>query len=465
MIKIVYTITSSILLVLLLGKAYPDHIDTQYIGIILSINFLSFLLFFLKKENDINLRKQQLKASSLFIIGFVVVHFQMYLDVVLGYISDTNSILFINNRIALKSLLISSIAFNLFCLGYILNQEKNIKQTQVSSLTYSKPLKTKVLFLISIILLLLYFSPNESGPWGTLFECAISALLILKSRNLVLTKGYGIQLKKVLYSLKEAIIPLSVYLIYLLVTGERGTIIFNGLFLAGIIAHVSNLKLNGVRLLLLIVVSSSILTLLGVARKFEDESSFIDKLNIALNTEETDSSHRYPNSILPSTKELASSGRILNIAVNEIEQGASHTYGLFVAQDLMLLFPSLRSTFVDTFNIPYILTGSPEYFTYIDLGKFPTWGVGTSCVADTYTDFGIVGVVIIYFAFGFFVRKLDLTIYRKTFPNYILFTLSLLVLSFSIYISRSSLLYFLNKLPYIVIFIYFTVLINKIKPH
>lgn len=397
------------------------------------------------------------------LIGFVIVHFQIYLDVILGYISDTNSILFINNRIAVKSLLISSVAFNVFCLGYVLNQENNNNQVQNTPQFPHKPLNTKPLFLISILLLLLYFSPI-GGAWAVLFECAISALLILKSRNLVLSNGYGVELKKVLHSLKEAIIPLSIYLVYLLTTGERGTIIFNALFLAGVILHVSNLKLTGFRLLLLIGVTSSALTLLGVARKFEDEGSFIDKLKIALNTEETETSYRYPDSILPSTQELASSGRILNIAVNQIEQGASHTYGLFAFQDLMFLVPSLRSTFVETFNIPKTLTFSAEYFTYIDLGKFSSWGVGTSCVADTYTDFGIPGVVIIYFLFGFFVRKLDLTIYRKTFPNYIFFAVSLLALSFSVYSSRGTLLYFLYKLPYIVAFIYFTVLINNIKP-
>lgn len=462
MIKILYIVITSILLILLIGKAYPDYIDLSYTGVVLAINFFSLLLFFIKKENSVNLKNQYLRPSSLFIIGLVIVHFQIYLDVFLGYISDTNSILFINNRIAIKSLLISSVAFNVFCLGYVLNSENTLEETKNKHQTIGKLLNTKVLFLVSILFLLLYFSP-VSGPWGILFECATSALLILKSRNLILLNGYGIGLKKVLYALKEAIILLSIYLVYLLTTGERGTIIFNGLFLAGVVLHVSNLKLTGFRLLLLIGITSSVLTLLGVARKFEDEGSFIDKLKIALNTEETETSYRYPDSILPSTQELASSGRILNIAVNQIEQGASHTYGLFAFQDLMFLIPSLRSTFVETFNIPYILTGSPEYFTYIDLGRFPSWGVGTSCIADTYTDFGVVGVVIIYFLFGFFTRKSDLTIYKKTFPNYILFTLSLLILSYSIYISRSSLLYFLSKLPYIIIFIYFTVLINKIK--
>lgn len=448
------------MIALLLGNGYPDYMDISFIRIILTTNFLSLLLFFFKNEPSPHLKGQSVRASFLFLIGFVIAHFQIYLDILLGYLSEANSILFINTRIAVKSLLISSIAFNAFCLGYVLNT-KNIMHPKNNQ---SKPkyVNTRLLFYGVILLLLLYFSPI-SGPWSILFECAVSALLIIKARNLVILEGFNVDIKKTLLYFKEAIIPLSIYLLYLLSTGERGTIIFNVLFLTGVVLHVSNLKLGNIRMVIILFLVSSALTLIGIARKFEDKDSLIDKLRTALETRETESSYRYPDSFSPSTKELASSGRIVNIAVNEIENGVHHTYGIFFAQDLMLIIPSLRSTFVDVFSIPNNFIGSPEYFTHIDLGAHANWGVGTSCVADTYMDFGLLGIVIIFLLFGIFMRTIDLTIYRKEVPNFLLFTISLLVLSYSVYISRSSILYFLNKFPYIIIFAGSLILINKIR--
>lgn len=461
MAKIVYITVISLLTIILTTEGYPNYIDIPFTTFILVINLLSFLFFFFRKEENANLKKQHLRTSYLFLLGFIIVHFQMYIDIILENVSANNYSLLINNRIALKSLLISSIAFNSFCLGYVLIDDKIDHVITNNNFKNATTLNTKLLFFLAMFFLLMYFSPIGES-WALLFECAISALLIIKARNIIITHGFGVNIKKALLFFKEEILLLSFYLVYLLITGERGIIIFNVLFLTGTLLYVTKLRLGRTHILLLVGIAASTLTILGVARKFKDEGSFFEKIKTALN--DNSESYYYPNSFLSNTKELASSGRILNIAVNEIEQGKEHTYGLFALQDLMLLVPSLKGTMIKTFNIPYFLTSSPQYFTYIDLGRNPAWGVGTSCVADTYTDFGVIGVAIIFFAFGFFVRKLELVMYKKELGNFVILAISLLVFSYSVYISRGTLIYSVtSKITYITAFIYITILINKLR--
>lgn len=482
MIKIIYIVITLLLIILLTGDGYPNYLDKSFIGLVLAMNLITLLTFIFKKENNVYLRKQYIKTSYLFIIGFIIVHFQMYADFFLGFISEDNTFLFINNRIAVKSLLISSIAFTCFCLGYVFtnNRDKTQALTQISPHKEFKLLDTKWALYLALILLLTYFATvNKSylaGNYGLvergeiagkvsfIFECLITAILIIKARNIVISQGFGVDVKIVIFYFKKEIILLFTYFAAEMMAGERGFIISNGLFLIGIILYITKLKVTRLRIFLFLGIASFTLTLLGAARKFKEEGSFLDRLTIAFK-DDTESRH-YPNSFLSSTKELAASGRTLNLAVDGIERGtASHTYGLFAFQDLILLIPSLKGTIIKTFDIPRPLTSSPEYLTYLNLGPFPTWGVGSSCVADTYLDFGVLGVVIVFFLFGFFVRKLELVIFKRELVNLVVFIISLSVLAYSIYISRATILYSLSKFTYILVLVYLMVLINKIKTH
>ena len=121
MIKFTYIFVTMLLLILLVCEGYPTYFDISFIGVILGVDILLLLMFFFKKENNPSLRKQYLKISNLFLIGFSIVHFQMYIDAFLGFLQEDNSFIFINKQIAVKSLLISSIAFSVYCIGYFSN--------------------------------------------------------------------------------------------------------------------------------------------------------------------------------------------------------------------------------------------------------------------------------------------------------------------------------------------------------
>ncbi|GIM54973.1 O-antigen polysaccharide polymerase Wzy [Capnocytophaga cynodegmi] len=475
MIRIIYITITMLLLIVLIGKGYPNYMDIHFVGLILAINILSLFLFFFKGESNPSLKKQYLKTSNLFLIGFAIVHFQMYIDLFLGFLSEDNSFLFINKHIAIKSLLISSIALNIYCLGYFSNKERKLK----SNNNVFKILDTNILYYFAIASFVLFFvtvdknylagnygvveKGDSAGIIGLLFQSSISALLIIKSRNLILqNRGFGISLKTALLYLKKEISLLIIFTLATMISGERNILIFNSLFLFGILSYITKMRLTKIQLFLLLGISTFSITLIGAARRFRDEGTIIQKITLALDNSQEE--RNYSDSFLNSTRELASSGRTLNIAVDAIDLGvANYTYGLFTFQDIMLIIPSLKGSFINFFEIPSFLTSSPHYLTYINLGPYATWGVGSSCVADTYLDFGILGVLFIYFLYGLYTRKLELSIYNNKIVSFFVLTVALLILSSSIYTARATIIYGLNKLFYILFFIYFVVLINKIK--
>src|SRR5690606_6741284 len=106
---------------------------------------------------------------------------------------------------------------------------------------------------------------------------------------------------------------------------------------------------------------------------------------------------------------------------------------------------------------------SAQLLTLYDLGSFATWGVGTSCVADTYLDFGTIGVILIFGFFGFSSRYLELAAFNKALPSIFILVCCFSVVSYSIYIPRATILYSLNKTIYISFFILIGAIMNKTK--
>jgi len=208
---------------------------------------------------------------------------------------------------------------------------------------------------------------------------------------------------------------------------------------------------------------SAIVTILGHVRRMGEDGGFINKVLLVTNSGGIENQY-YPSSFINNTKELAISVRCLNLAVDYVEQHGEHTYGLFAAQDVMLLLPTLKGTFISTFDVPRPLTSAAQLLTYYDLGPFATWGVGTTCVADVYLDFGIYGVVFCFLLFGFLSRKLEVYIISNDeIGNYILLAIAFSVFAHSIYIPRSTILYSLNKVFYISIFIFVVSYAQKVK--
>lgn len=473
--NIIQTVIFSILIIIYISGTYPVAMDENFISLLLVLVSISLISFFvIRKEKTPALKKQYLKISTIFIFSLSIVHLQMYIDLILGNVSADERFLWINQKIVAKSLLVSSIAIVSYCLGYSVNIKKYISADNQTKINYKK-LNYNFLVIIAIFLLLTFyatvdinyfFSSGQQEATGIsfyfsfLFEGSICAIQIVNARNLIASNKSNISLKNYILGLKIPILLLLLFLIGVIISGDRGPIIFHSLFFIIVYLYVSNRKFKLTTILISLFLATTFITLLGVVRNL-DSSSFIERIQIL---QETEIENRYyPNSFSNSTKELATSARALHIGVDYIENGGRRTYGLFFMQDAFLLIPSLKGTFIELVDLPKALTSSAQFLTYLDLGSFATWGVGTSCIADTYLDFGILGIILIYFGFGYLCRFLEIKTFSSGLTNFIILVVAFSIFSYAVYIPRATILYSLNKAFYISIFIYIITLVNNKK--
>ena len=86
-----------------------ETINKEHVAILLTIVLLSVVSFFLKKEPNTRLNKQYFKHSVFFLIGYLIVHFQYPLDYLVGNIPGNDKFIWVNQRIVVKSLFISTL--------------------------------------------------------------------------------------------------------------------------------------------------------------------------------------------------------------------------------------------------------------------------------------------------------------------------------------------------------------------
>jgi oligosaccharide repeat unit polymerase len=101
--------------------------------------------------------------------------------------------------------------------------------------------------------------------------------------------------------------------------------------------------------------------------------------------------------------------------------------------------------------------GSAKFITWITQGEFPTSGEGTTCIADFYFDFGLIGVILGMFLFGYLIRYCELVMYNTILPSFFVHALLVVYLMNGIYIGRSSVLIHLKT----VIWVLLVLLLNK----
>ena len=104
-------------------------------------------------------------------------------------------------------------------------------------------------------------------------------------------------------------------------------------------------------------------------------------------------------------------------------------------------------------GIPPSLYSTSEIATTL-LGS--SYGAGTTCVADAYYNFGFFGTIMFFIIVGYYLRKLDLSIYQKGCKLFI-FIVAFCFFVKSIYLGRS---YMLQPVT-LIIYTFLMVLLSK----
>jgi hypothetical protein len=105
-----------------------------------------------------------------------------------------------------------------------------------------------------------------------------------------------------------------------------------------------------------------------------------------------------------------------------------------------------------------------SFITYLIQGNYPRYGDGTSCIADIYIDFGIVGLIFFFTLFGSYTRRMEIALFdRFDKSSLLLLIISISYFALGITIGRKSMFDPLITMARITIFIYLNSLISGTK--
>lgn len=460
------------LLILLAFYLLTDifHYDKSILVGIMLVVVISTLSFLFMKEDNLLLKGQYLSPLYLFLFGYLVVHFQFYFDILLGNITETESWLFVAPSLIPKAAMVSTMGLLSFYVGYLSHSDSEEIVCIEEEEMQIYPLN--ILILISCFLLLIFLNfaglNYILGGYGgdaqievggiaayseLLLQLSFYASMILNARN---AKTLYIE-----YTFKEYVksyglffyIPFVSYNCMVMLSGDRGPMIS---LVIGYIVSYTYIAKNRIKLPVLLAVflgGMSFITILGMTRTFsKDGLSFREKMELAFRGETI---NRY-DSFSPNTAELAGSVRTLHMSINYVPEQHSFLYGLFQFKYVMAVVPFISSVTNQVFDPQYKYKGSASFITWIEQGDRPSSGAGSTCVADLYLDFGLIGVIIGFFFFGRFVQNIEYKLYIQQNISLWLHTLCLYSVVVSLYAARSSILFHLRAIVwlYIILFAY-----------
>ncbi|WP_168400402.1 O-antigen polysaccharide polymerase Wzy [Acinetobacter indicus] len=442
-----------LILLLVIYLNYSPYYNLYDLIIYFLITIFLTLVFFLKGEPKESLRGQWLKHSNIFLIGYFIVHFQFYLDLIFGFQSIEND-LFVNNYlIIIKSMIISLIGLICFYMGYsisVLIKRNNHKNNM------SQKISTIFLQTLSYIILFYYYAKvnplylnggyniydqgGEAKYAAVAFTATMYALLIQKIRNLSLTTNIPKSLFEYFKMIGiGSVLPVILYLLGVLASGDRGPIIiFSLLYFSGYII-LTKKKIKIIYILLLLIIAGLVISTLGEARKIgrENELGFWEKISAAYYSDED----AEKKSILPATRELSISVSALHHIVDYLPSRSDYLYGKIQLNEAKLSIP-LGAVIFNYSESPENrkVVNIQNYVTWVAQGDNPSYGNGGTVIADLYSIFGIVSIIYGMFTLGWFVRVLEVRMFVNPTNNIFWQILPIIYFCEILYLSRSSIL-------------------------
>ncbi|MFR9165364.1 MAG: O-antigen polysaccharide polymerase Wzy [Dysgonomonas sp.] len=443
---------------------YPLSIG-QYskpmLGFTLILALLSIIIFALSKEKNQSIQKQYFRPIIFFLIGYCIVFFQLYVDILLGNVNANNSFLFVNSMLINQAALLSCGGLITFLLGYLIFSNQKIRSRNTVPKVYS--LNGLSCILLFFLLLFIYyngsnyimgsysqeFMEEKAGTMAAyseiLFLSTYFSIVILNCRRCriekiddtwLFVKSYGI----LFY------ISIVTYMSFVLLSGDRGPIlvILLTFLFSYVVGTLKKIKLT--TYIFIVIAGAFCFTILGIARSIDDDKPMVLKVYLALQDQKP---NFVDKSIIPITSELAASVRTLHYSMSYVPEKHPYLFGSFQIRDILGTVPfsnSVTKNFLD----PHFKYKSSAYFaTWIHQGEKYSYGDGSSINADLYLSFGVLGVWIGLFLLGILFRRIDLIVFSTSINNVTLFilTLAFIIMGTCLRMSRGT---FFEQLRYVV---------------
>ena len=445
--------------------------DENIPKLILLIAFLFLFMFFVYQEK-IYYKGMWHKPSNLFILSYFIVSFQYLIDFVLGYKTYSNFYIGSSvNKMAVTCLL----GLISYILGYIIFTPRHIKtatnKINADVSTHFLVILQVVFFVgwvvtVNIILLLSgqrYFddmagsltSNFESLFYDVTVAILVSIILKCKTKSISTLKGFIREMPIV------SLILILTYCLVRLVSGDRGPCIYMALSVFYAFIAVTHKSIKLTKILMFVVVGAFILNIVGIARTLSLDMSFSERVNTAINEFSFgESEARFSDkTVLSFTEELAMSNRCNQISINIIDNGVdSYHNGMYAFYQLIQCIPFVPSFLHNTLKIPDNQLSANIQMTDVYYGRHDLAQIGTTVVADSYFDFGVIGVIMMLMLCGWVFSKVDFRICISTPNSWFQMIIILLFASMAVYIPRSTLIIQLQQLIPICVFYYINLL-------
>lgn len=136
------------------------------------------------------------------------------------------------------------------------------------------------------------------------------------------------------------------------------------------------------------------------------------------------------------TLNLANSARTLYIGLYDYDVSQNLYYGKLWVGNLLGAVPFAQGVYAGITGTPEHLMNTSKYITYLTHGEDATTGEGTSLIIDIFLNFGLFGVVVTMLLFGLLASKLQFELDRKSDFRWLI--AAAIIGSVAFYISRAS---------------------------
>ena len=387
--------------------------------IIIILTIITTLLFIFRKEKNPNLQKRVVTIFNLFLVSFICVHFQRFIDLLVFKDNIYRAEIYSNHYVTLRSAALCFMGYTSLLLGYTLKGQVYKEKEKQKTINFS-PFSVQMFNLIYafVVILFLYFNARNylTGTYsqemmeltkGTMSTfsviflncsmCSITILVGIKHR----LNNFDLSFSKYVKSFSPIYYICSgIYLFFCLVLGDRGPIIsFLLIFYFGYVLATRK-KISIISSMIVLMIASIFLNFIGLSRNNQEGGTFTQYGNEIMDIQ----------SISPLTSELASSNRTIIYAVESTPNKYPYRYGLFTYNNIMSIIPfsqSIKKLFGVNPNLSLPYAHSSQFLTWYEQGPNQTSGVGSSTIADIYLDFGPFGCVVVLFLLGLLFRNLD----------------------------------------------------------
>lgn len=373
-------------------------------SIIMCCSVISILFFLFDKKSSLDslLHKVYLRHSVLFIICYLIVFYQCDLDYILGIIDENNHLLWYDTSVVCKSLALSNLALSCFFIGYKLYQKAtNARPIRIGYFFQSKQILCH--FTLFVLIVYYIFIPKSylQYGYGTDIEVgAIGAIIgYLQACFIAIFVLYSFDFrrdtsKNWFKELRYPLLLISVYILLILLSGRRTEALrsVSLILISYLYSYYGRVKYK--KILISGFLAVSIFSVIGVLRA-QSSGNIAESFRII-------NSYK---SVSPFTREYGGSVNTLHIAMANYPSKNDYNYGTTFIPSFLKIVPGLSGLYQNVIDKQVETSG--DIITEAYFGSEPSWGLGTSVVADIYISFGPVGVCFIFSLFGIFIKYIE----------------------------------------------------------